>query len=52
MRRSLCGPRAGRGLLAVTAGPGRGVRRHLASGKGVPDSVGINTMWVIVAGCW
>jgi Amt family ammonium transporter len=41
------------GLLALLVLPATGLADTFdAAGKGLPDSVGINSLWVIVAGCF
>jgi ammonium transporter, Amt family len=51
MRRSSLARALGLGLFAVLVAPTAALAdTYDAAGKGLPDSVGINSMWVIVAG--
>jgi ammonium transporter, Amt family len=51
MRRSSLARAVGLGLVAVLVAPATALAdTYDAAGKGLPDSVGINSMWVIVAG--
>jgi Amt family ammonium transporter len=52
MRRSSAVRAIGAGLVVSLLVPGAALADTFdAAGKGLPDSVGINSMWVIVAGC-
>jgi Amt family ammonium transporter len=52
MRRSSAVRAIGAGLVVSLLLPGAALADTFdAAGKGLPDSVGINSMWVIVAGC-
>jgi Amt family ammonium transporter len=52
MRRSSAVRAIGAGLFVSLLLPGAALADTFdAAGKGLPDSVGINSMWVIVAGC-
>jgi Amt family ammonium transporter len=53
MRRSSTVRAVALGLLALLLLPGAALADTFdAAGKGLPDSVGINSLWVIVAGCF
>ena len=52
MRRSSLARAVGLGLMASLIAPAAALADTFdAAGKGLPDSVGINSLWVIVAGC-